>query len=269
MFTAEERLVARLHEEGLAPRAIAKTSGLSSGQVFNALANLGISKKVMNLPKEFSPWEDAVLLGSMLGDGHIRYRHPGRGAPHFVLSHAEKQVEYLRWKVEALGDLFFDLTLSPNEDTDGHRSVHATSRCHPLLVEYHDSFYRGRPKKTITDEILARVAGHDFRDAVLAVWYGDDGYRSSGNSHSVGFVLGNLESEMYERVATWFSSLGYAGTLHQHMGRTTYRYFLMRVESAHRFRDAVGPYLHASMQYKLDIGPRRTTFRRSRRSQEV
>lgn len=263
------RLVERLHVDGLAPRAISKVSGLSTGEVFNALGALGVSKKSMHQPQAFSAWEEAVLFGSMLGDGHLRYRHQGRGNPHFVISHAEKQRDYLQWKVEQLGDLFLQPSFNVHADSDGHRSVHATSRCTPLLVEFHRLFYGNvSSKKTITEEVLARVAEHDFRDAILAVWFGDDGYRSSGNGKSVGFVLGNLGAEeAYEHAASWFCSLGYEGTLHQHCGHRTYRYFLLRVRAAHQFREVIGPYLPSSMQYKLDIGPPRN-IRRSRGRKE-
>jgi hypothetical protein len=263
------RLVERLHADGLAPRAISKVSGLSTGEVFNALGALGVSKKSIHLPQAFSAWEEAVLLGSLLGDGHLHYRHQGHGNPHFVLSHAEKQCDYLQWKVEQLGDLFLQPSFNVHADSEGHRSVHATSRCTSLLVEFYRLFYgTTSTKKTITDEVLKRVAEHDFRDAILAVWFGDDGYRTSGNGKSVGFVFGNLGSEeAYERVASWFGELGYEGVLHQHCGHRTYRYFLLRVRAAHQLRDAIGPYLPPSMQYKLDIGPPRN-IRRSRGRKE-
>jgi hypothetical protein len=267
--TAQERLVARLHNEGFAPKAIAKASGLSTGEVFNALCVLGVKKKSMNLPREFTPWEEAILLGSLLGDGGLRYRRLGQGNPHFSLGHAEKQRDYMQWKIEQLGDLFFEPSFRVYEDDDGHRSYQATSRCSPLLAEFYDLFYgASSTKKMISAEVLQRVEQHDFRDAILAVWFGDDGYRSSGNGKSVGFVLGSLgEEAAYERVASWFGELGYEGVLHTHMGHRSYRYFLLRVKAAHRFRDAVSPYLHASMQYKLDIGPPRN-IRRSRGSKE-
>lgn len=263
------QLVARLHSTGLAPRAIAKVSGLSTGKVFNALSALGVTRRSINLPQALSSWEEAILLGSLLGDGHLRYQHKGQGNPHFSLGHAEKQFEYMKWKIEQLGDLFLEPSFKVYEDEDGHRALQEASRCSPLLIEFYHLFYRGTLLKTITEEVLHRVAQHDFRDAVLAVWFGDDGYRSSGNGKSVGLVLGNLgPDEAYERVASWFGELGYDGVLHKHCGRRSYRYFLLRVRAAHRFREAVGPYLHASMQYKLDIGPSRN-IRRSRDSQEV
>lgn len=268
-LTSQERLVGRLHSGGLAPRAIARVSGLSTGTVFNALRALGVSKKGMNLPREFSPWEEAILLGSLLGDGHIRYRRTVRGNPYFSLSHAEKQHEYMKWKVAQLGDLFLKPGFKVYEDSDGHRSLHEVSRSTELLIDFYKLFYRGSSHKTITEEALNRVEHHDFREAVLAVWFGDDGYRSSGNGKSVGFVLGNLGSdEAYACVASWFGRLGYEGAIHRHLGHESYRYFLLRVRAAHRFREAVGPYLHPSMQYKLDIGPPRN-IRRSRGSQEV
>lgn len=265
---APTALVKRLHSEGLPPRAIAKVSGLSTGTVFNALYALGIAKKSINRLTHLTAWEDAILLGSLLGDGHLHYRHEGRGTPHFVLSHSEKQRAYLEWKVDQLGDLFLEAVLSSNVDTDGHRSVYATSRCSALLVPYYEHFYIGARTKTITREVLKVVAHHDYRDAILSIWFGDDGYRSSGNGKSIGFVLGNLEQDMYDTVRMWFESLGYYGTLHMHRGHLSYCYLLFCVESAHRFREAVSSYLPDSMQYKLDIGPSRK-IRKSRIRRDV
>lgn len=262
-LSAQERLVARLHDEGLAPKAIAKVSGLSDGQVFHALTSLGVSKKSMKRPSDLTPWEEAILLGCLLGDGHLSWKRRPHGTPSLKLLHSAKQADYAQWKTEQLGDLFFPGAVRPH-DNNGNPAVHAGSRRTELLVPYHDLFY-GDTTKRFSDSVLKRVANHEFCDVILAVWFGDDGYRSSGNGKSLGFVLGVDCVQMFERVAEWFQELGYEGVLHQHMKRETCRYLLFRVESAHRFRDAVAPYLPASMQYKLDIGPPRK-IRRSRDS---
>jgi hypothetical protein len=138
--TAALQLVARLHGVGFAPRAIAKASGLSTGEVFNALCILGVTKKGTNLPRSLTVWEEAVLLGSLLGDGSLRYRRPGHGNPYFSLGHAEKQYDYMKWKVDQLGDLFLEPAFTRYEDEDGHRAVVVASRCTPILVDFHRLF---------------------------------------------------------------------------------------------------------------------------------
>lgn len=266
-FDPQTQLVARLHAEGHALKDIAKATGLSKGVVFNALSELGVTRRRVNRVKELTAWEEALLLGCLLGDGVLHQRHPGRGTPELVLAHSAKQRDYMQWKVDQLGDLFFPDAVRPF-DNNGHPAVRATSRCSSLLVPYYELFYGNRTKKRYNEDVLQRVANHDFCDVILAVWFGDDGYRSSGNGKSLGFVLGERCVGFFERVAAWFSELGYDGVLHEHMGRHTYRYLLLRVASAHRFRDTVAAYLPACMQYKLDIGPTRTV-RRSRGRQEV
>lgn len=226
-----------------------------------ALRQAGVAKRSLHRPVELTPWAEAVLLGTLLGDGHLRRRY-STSPPHLTLSHALKQQEYMAWKIEQLGEVFLAAPPISHVDRDGHASVHATSRVLPLFEQYYTMFYRDG-KKRVTAELLARVAQHDFADAILAVWFGDDGYRSSGNGKSVGFCFGGLDEPTYEQLAQWFTALGFAGKLHQHMGRESYRYYLMTVQSAHRFRDAVAPYLPESMRYKLDIGPPRK-IRRSR-----
>lgn len=254
-------LVSRLHAEGLTFAQIVKVTGLPRPAVMDALQALGITKRSLPRVEQLTPWAEAVFFGTMLGDGHLRSRHTG-GIPHLSLSHSLKQRAYLEWKVMQLDELFLAAAPSEQVDSDGHASVHVTSRAMSLLQPYYDLFYTDG-KKRVTQALLERVARHDFFDAVLAVWFGDDGYRSSGNGKSLGFCFGGLDESTYVLMADWLQAHGFDGRLHQHMGRSSYCYYLMRVSAAHRFRDVILPYLPDCMHYKLDIGPPRK-IRRSR-----
>jgi len=254
-------LVTRLHAQGLTFTQISQVSGMSRVDTMAALQDAGVSKKSISNPTELTSWAEAVLLGTMLGDGNIRSKRPSE-SPHFQMSHALAQKEYLCWKVEQLEELFLAAAPASNVDEEGHASVHVSSRAMPLLKHYRQLFYPNEKKK-IDAALLSRVASHDFRDAILAVWFGDDGYRTSGNGRSLGFCLGGLEEQDFELIALWLTEQGFDGVLHKHMGRASYRYYLMRVSAAHRFRDVIAPYLPECMHYKLDIGPPRK-IRRSR-----
>jgi hypothetical protein len=260
-MSATTALVKQLHAQGLSFTQIAKTTGLSRPETMVALQDAGVSKRSVNRVTELTPWAEAILIGTMLGDGHLTRRHAG-SSPHLSLSHALKQEAYLSWKLTQLEELFLATAPSRHVDTEGHASVHAASRALPLLRPYYDMFYAGG-KKTISKATLDFVAQHDFADAILAVWFGDDGYRSSGNGKSLGYTFGALDDATYDMLADWFDALGYPGTLHRPKRATTYCYYLMKVGAAHRFRDAIEPYLPECMHYKLDIGPRRK-IRRSR-----
>lgn len=265
-MTPSAALVKQLHDQGLTFSQIAKTTGLSRPETMLALQDAGVSKRTVNRVEELTPWAEAILVGTLLGDGHLASRHPG-SSPHLSLSHALSQEAYLSWKMAQLDELFLAAAPSRHVDADGHASVHAISRALPLLRAYYERLYPNG-KKTITKSTLDFVARHDFTDAILAVWFGDDGYRSSGNGKSLGYTFGALDDATYDALAEWFDALGYPGKLHRPKRATSYCYYLMKVEAAHRFRDAIEAYLPECMHYKLDIGPRRK-IRRSRTSGPV
>ena len=61
-----------------------------------------LTQKFRQKNKQLSSTQKDIIIGSMLGDGHINKRET---QPLFIISHAENQKDYLFWKYEILKDL--------------------------------------------------------------------------------------------------------------------------------------------------------------------
>ncbi len=132
---------------------------------------------------DFSDFQRSLLIGSVLGDGHIEKRSNLKNAL-FREEHSVDQVEWLKWKYNNLkpfttADMWIrdrgDKALMPN-GVGGKKYYNIQKVCamstgvHPYLTELHYLFYKDRikvlPKKFLID---------NFDMVALAVLVGDDG----------------------------------------------------------------------------------------------
>ena len=106
---------------------------------------------------------NSVMLGSMLGDGHIQFKY--KRNLRYMEAHCIKQLDYLKWKSKIYGNHFICQPLCSNGHGPSKRLCFSSIDLYP----YHDLFYKTGEKK-ITHEILSKL------DLVsLLVWYLDDG----------------------------------------------------------------------------------------------
>ena len=103
-----------------------------------------------------------VILGSILGDGHLE--RPPKGSKNWGLGvkHSMKQESYLQYKVAILGDLVRKIDFPEGK-------IRFRCVCHPFLTEMAGLFVPGR-KKVFRDRALLNVGS-----LALAIWYMDDG----------------------------------------------------------------------------------------------
>jgi len=113
-----------------------------------------------------------VLIGSLLGDGHIAT--VSTSTARYGESHSIKQKEYLEWKASIFGELISKV--SPSQKRVGDRvykSVRYSSRTTREFRTYYDLFYPAGKKVFPADlpDLMTPL--------VLAVWFMDDGSCSS------------------------------------------------------------------------------------------
>ena len=115
----------------------------------------------------------AVLIGSMLGDGHLQ--RVGRQTACFLESHAIDQQDYLKWKASIFGSWTCSVTFIKSK-IETHQGV-LELRTHSAreLYSWWKKFYDrpkvpGRVPKVFPDSIVPMVT-----PLALAVWYMDDG----------------------------------------------------------------------------------------------
>jgi hypothetical protein len=114
--------------------------------------------------------QEQVILGSLLGDGHLGGRKVPSSLPYLTEAHSVNQAGYLAWKAEALDSLGVTLWERDQDDGTGaqHRTAWMRTRALPSLYRY-----RGmKPADMLTG--LSALG--------LAVWFMDDGsFKSTGH----------------------------------------------------------------------------------------
>jgi hypothetical protein len=245
-----------MHEEGLSAAQIARVLGVTRTAVCYHLQAEGIRGKQYGYVKEVTPWQDAVLIGTLMGDARL-----SKGLQHhnaqLKLGHGPKQSAYMLWKKEQLANFFAEDVMPYRYITrEGYETFEIRSRSHPLLSTYHARFYPSGVK-VVTPEILASIETHEFYAAVMAVWYMDDG---SLRGDSASFAVGGLTDNEYNLVFSWFDRAGWSGSVCK--GKSNCWTYTFRSSVSLRFTEFVAPYMHKDLMYKLPSSRPRRKMRR-------
>ena len=193
--------------------------------------------EVLVAVKQYALSDDQMklILGSLLGDGSLRYASAHNAA--FRVGHGERQREYCEWKQSMLAPFAHRIGRTGNGigfDTVPMRQ----------LAALRDAVYAADGRKTVSSKVLSQLD-----ERALAAWYCDDGtfggsYKRWGHGKATICVAG-LSSEDRELVAQRCEELG--------MGRPTLsgHNLLFSGERTQRFQERIAPYVHPSMDYKL------------------
>jgi recombination protein RecA len=193
--------------------------------------------EVLVATKQYALSDDQLklILGSLLGDGSLRYASAHNAA--FRVGHGEQQRTYCEWKQAMLAPFAHRIGKTGNGigfDTIPMRQ----------LSWLHDAVYAADGRRTVSDELIAQL---DAR--AIAAWYCDDGtfsghYKRWGHDKATICVAG-LREEDRVRLAARCEELG--------MGRPTLSgvNLLFSGERARMFHEQIAPYVHPSLAYKL------------------
>jgi recombination protein RecA len=191
-----------------------------------------------------------MILGGLLGDGHLAPNPRGRHGVRYRMGHGPKQVGYLDWKASMFGNIGQTRSVRPNG------SVHVDLTPLPELAELREVVYFGDGKKHITWEYLKALT-----PLALAVWYMDDAsfqIRSKGVQARTAGGTGRAE------VCVDAMSPGSRGRLVEYLrdthgievhvrarGARQQQVLQFTTEGTARFQELIAPYVHPSMAYKL------------------
>jgi recombination protein RecA len=193
--------------------------------------------EVLVATKQYALSDDQMklILGSLLGDGSLRYASAHNA--HFRVGHGERQRNYCEWKQSMLSPFAHKIGRTGNGigfDTIPMRQ----------LAALRDAVYAADGRKTVTRELLSQLD-----ERALAAWYCDDGtfggnYKRWGYGKATICVAG-LSHEDRELVAARCEELG--------MGRPTLsgHNLLFSGERTRQFQERIAPYVHPSLDYKL------------------
>lgn len=183
-----------------------------------------------------------VLVGSLLGDGHLKAVSPNTAV--FDERHSVKQEPYITWKARAFGPYFKSFYRWNKKSGDktytgcGFRSVTCAR-----LKPFHDLFYPGGKRifPANLPELITPLA--------LAVWFMDDGSRGP----RISFGLDDLS---LHRAVESLQALGLTPRIYGTGSNKTLGF----PGQSHVFHALVSPHVPDCMAYKLTPDtPRRRT----------
>ena len=193
-----------------------------------------------NTVGSLTQFQKSVILGSVLGDGHIRIM-PGRKDAFLEINHSIKAKEYVDWKYSVLRDI---CKSPPKTRKSGENRVayRFFTKQREEISEMLKKFYRNGKK----------VIPSDFRlnPVILAVWFMDDGSKSRKSD-----VYLNTQQFSYldqKRLLHLLRLMGLKARLNR--DKKYYRIRFLK-ESVPELNRIIGEYVVPSMRYKLSYDP--------------
>ena len=122
--------------------------------------------------KKLSEKQSDLMIGSVLGDGHIDKRET---QPLFILSHAENQKEYLYWKYEIMKDFCnIEPVVYKGSKQEFNGKMYNCQNSYRMATRIQNCFIKYREMSII--ELLKELNEFSF-----SIWILDDGHRSRSN----------------------------------------------------------------------------------------
>ena len=185
------------------------------------------------MARQLTPIQREIIIGSLLGDGHLR---PHRRGVVFEFLQTSKRKFYVEWKHRMLGDLATPQIYHQLGLREYYKLV---TKTHPELAELYRKFYR-EGRKTVPIEIKSMLTPR-----CIAVWFMDDGSKSKG--------------------AVYFNTQGYSIEEQFRLIKALRRFYIIanlnRDREYHRLRvlkrcnqrflELVSPYILKEFAYKL------------------
>jgi recombination protein RecA len=191
-----------------------------------------------------------LVLGSLMGDGHLAPNRAGRNGVRFRMGHGAKQVPYLDWKASLLGNI----RQSRRVSSTGAAFVDLTPL--PELAELRSTVYFGDGKKHLSEEYLKALT-----PLALAVWYMDDGcftlrskgmqHRTEGGSGRIDICVEAMSTGSRERLVEFLRDTHGMDVRLRAVASRKKAVLQFTTAASARFQELVAPYVHPSMQYKL------------------
>jgi recombination protein RecA len=191
-----------------------------------------------------------VVLGSLMGDGNLSPNRRDRNGVRFRLGHGAKQVDYLQWKVDLLGNIKH----SVHENDKGAAFVDFTPL--PELAELQRAVYLGDGKKFLSEDYLKTLT-----PLALAIWYMDDGsfslrskgvqQRTEGGSGRIEICVEAMGEGSRVRLCDYLRDTHGLDVRLRQSGSAGKAVLVFSTAASSKFQEMVAPYMAPSMEYKL------------------
>lgn len=208
----------------------------------------------MKLTKILTKEQLGLIVGSLLGDASIPRKLMGTGNHYIDITHSEKQLEYLKYKVEIFKKYGFKVSkiYKRKVKTYTEYSVHIYyENCPEILNTLRWWFYH-LGKKYFTYNMIKRLT-----PLGIAIWFMDDGSRSLhyNKEHTQIksrelYISTYMSREEHHSLIKYLNCLGV--NCKEVRDRDKYRLSL-NATNAKIFIPIIKPYFCPSMLYKIDL----------------
>jgi hypothetical protein len=176
----KEELIRMYVEEKMSDQKIADKLGLKRRNItrMRSLYNINSVEDYERHPyQSLTDEEKHIILGSILGDGHIRRRGSNKNYPQLMFAQSVKHEEYFYWFKDRMKNWIYDIEKPIKIRTNNNSqykspalSLNLSTICHPVFSEFHDGFYK-EGVKIVNFDLIEKY----FSDITLAIWHMDDG----------------------------------------------------------------------------------------------
>jgi hypothetical protein len=196
-------------------------------------------REVQVLTSELTEFQQAVLVGTLLGDGSIaKHGHHHR----LFVKHATAQIALAAWKRE----VFVDFTSMPLHHFDQRLNdrlypcVQFVTRTHPAFSVWRQRFYRDR-RKIVPDGIEELL-----EPAAVAAWFMDDG---TADRAGVSFQTQSFKVDEVELLA---AALSHRYALKTSLNRNKGAWIVyVHGSSVEALKALIGAHMLPELAYKL------------------
>ena len=199
-----------------------------------------------------------VIIGSMLGDGHITKLGT------FTEKHSPAQLNYLKWKASHFDVITNDKCWAYYETIDKRSGTLIKSHCfrtnaHSFLYEMRNKFYKeinGKWTKVIPEDIASMI-----NEKVLAIWFMDDGntnwmYKDGKREYPNAKPMAKLCTESFSEkdVILLINILWFKFGIKAYMGdvRSNGNRIIFDTENTPKLLDITKKYATPDLLYKFD-----------------
>jgi hypothetical protein len=204
-------------------------------------------KKTLKL----SPLQRDIIMGQMLGDGHLESLTKGRTWRLLVEQSKEKHGDYLMH----LYEVFKPFVLKGPYQRGGNLKFRTIT--FDSFRFYGKMFYRDASLPVQTGRKFIKIVPKNIfkhlNDRILAYWYMDDGARKGAGRSGKRLHTEGFTREDVERLCEALNRLGIATTINKQTRAGYNTTYLLNITAAGDkvLTERIRPYIHPSMLYKL------------------
>ena len=195
--------------------------------------------------KKLSKVQQEILVGLLLGDGHLETRNNGR-TYRLKVEHSSEQLDYTEWLFTVFRSLCEQTELYRRVRTDGRVSVGFTTKTTGSFRFYGQQFYVDKKKR------IPPLIHKLLTPQTVAIWFMDDGSRKSIKHHTYNIhTLGYSKSDLEFVQSKLLETLDISTSLHAQRNNT-WRLYIGAI-SADKFTQMIKPFVERfpSMHKKL------------------